>query len=114
MSRYWPPIIPSVASARSRADVLGLVRQREPESLREKRIAREQRDALPESDVSARSAAALVVVVHRRQVVVDEREGVHQLERCRGRERIVDRRSVASATARQSTGRTRLPPDSSE
>ena len=57
------------------------IREREPERLREQRVAREQRDPLAESDVGARPAAALVVVVERGQVVVDERERVHELDR---------------------------------
>ena len=61
--------------------------EREPERLDEQGIAREQRDPLAERDVRARAAAPLVVVVERRQIVVDERERVHELERGRGRQR---------------------------
>ena len=57
------------------------VREREPEGLRQQRVAGEERRRLAEGDVRARPAAALVVVVERRQVVVDEREGVHELDR---------------------------------
>ncbi len=71
-----------------------LVGQREPQRLGEQRVAGEQRDPLAERDVRARAPAPLVVVVHRRQVVVDEREGVDELERRRRGERVVDRASV--------------------
>ena len=47
MSRYWPPIIPSVASASSRATCGGLVRGREPERLGEQRVAGEEPTASP-------------------------------------------------------------------
>ena len=63
------------------------VGEREPERLGEQRVAREQRDALAERDVRARPAAPLVVVVERRQIVVDERERVHELDRRGGRQR---------------------------
>ena len=57
--------------------------------------------------------APLLVVVERRQVVVDEREGVHELERGRRRER---RLGLAARRLGRSpgrcTGRTRLPPTS--
>jgi hypothetical protein len=41
--------------------------------------------------VGARSAAPLVVVVQRGQVVVDQREGVYELDRRGGGKRIVER-----------------------
>ncbi len=62
------------------AHVRRRVREREPERLGEQRVAGEQRDTLSVGDVRARAAAALVVVVHRGQVVVDERERVDELE----------------------------------
>ena len=63
-----------------------VVGEREPHRLGEQRVAGEQRHAFPECDVRARPAAALGIVVQRRQVVVHEREGVHELERgCRGK-----------------------------
>ena len=49
------------------------------------RVAGEDRDVLAEGDVAGRAAAAQLVVVHRRQVVVDQRVGVDQLERRRER-----------------------------
>ena len=104
MSRYWPPIIPSVASASSRADPGVGYDEREPERLGEQRVAGEERDALAERDVRARPAAALVVVVERRQVVVDERERVHELERRGGRQR---RLGLGARAPRRSRGRSR-------
>jgi hypothetical protein len=61
-------------------DGRGRVGEGEPERLREQRVAGEQGDAVAERDVRAGPAAALIVVVERGQVVVDEREGVHELE----------------------------------
>ena len=87
MSRYCPPIIPSVASASSSAAPERRVAEHEPERLHQQRVAREKRDALAERLVRARTAAALVVVVERRQVVVDERERVDELERPGRRQR---------------------------
>ena len=43
-------------------------------------VARQDRDALAVDDVQRRPAAAQRVVVHRRQVVVDQRVGVNQLD----------------------------------
>ena len=71
-------------------DLAGLVAEREAQRLGEERVAGEQRDALAERDVRARPSAALVVVVQRGQVVVDERERVHQLERGGSGERRLD------------------------
>ena len=86
------------------------IAEREPERLDEQGVAREQRDPLAERDVRARPAAALVVVVERRQVVVDEREGVHELERGRAGSAASGSAPAASAVARQITARIRFPP----
>ena len=95
-------------------DLGPVVGEREPLRLGEQRVSGKQRDCLAEGDVRARSSTALVVVVHRRQVVVDERERVHQLERGgRGEARPSTVPPAASAVARQITGRMRLPPPSS-
>ena len=59
------------------------------EGLGVQRVAREDRDVLAEGDVRGRAAAAHVVVVHRRQVVVDERVGVDELERRREGQEVV-------------------------
>ena len=63
------------------------VRQRQPERLREQRVARQHGHVLAEADVHRRPPAPLVVVVERGQVVVDERERVDELDGGRGRER---------------------------
>ena len=87
MSRYCPPIIPSVASASSSAAPERRVAEHEAERLDEQGVAREKRDALAERLVRARTPAALVVVVEGRKVVVDERERVDELERTGCRQR---------------------------
>ena len=63
-----------------RMRVVRLARQ-PGERLGEEAVADEDRLALAEADVRRRPSAAQVVVVHRRQVVVDQRVGVNQLER---------------------------------
>ena len=85
-SRYWPPIIPSVASETPR-DARGVVRGGEPERLPEQRVPCEDPDRLAVLLPRRRLSPPLLVVVERRQVVVDERERVHELERAAGRER---------------------------
>ena len=67
-----------------------VVHEREPDRLGEKRVALEDRDRLAERDVRARAAAANVVVVERGKVVVHERERVHELERGRCRQSLLD------------------------
>ena len=83
--------------------------------LGEQAVAGEDRHVLAEHHVRGRAAPAQVVVVHRRQVVVDQRVGVDQLDRGR-RGQHVDSGSAPSerAVASASTGRIRLPPASSE
>ena len=85
-------------------------------------VAGENRDAVAVHDVQRRTAAPQRVVVHRRQVVVNERVGVNELDgagrRQRGipgvgqrvRRRVRTLRATASAAASVSTGRSRLPP----
>ena len=48
--------------------------------LRQQRVARQHGDAFAEHLVVGRLAAAEIVVVHRRQIVVDERVGVDALD----------------------------------
>ena len=55
----------------------------EADGLGEQRVARQDRRVLAERAVARRPPAAQVVVVHRRQVVVDQRVGVDQLKRGR-------------------------------
>ena len=109
--RCWPPIIPSVASASSRR-LRRSGRRRQPERLREQRVAGEDGVRLAETRPHAGPAAPDVVVVERRQVVVDERERVDELERCGRGQHVLDVGARCLAVARQITGRTRLPPAS--
>ena len=88
-SRYWPPIIPSVASVEDAGHGRRPVGEREPERLGQERVAREDRDVLAVRDVRARASAAQVVVVQGREIVVDEAERVHELERAGGREQLL-------------------------
>ena len=90
MSRYWPPTMPPTPAARRE---LGECRDaRVParpsgcsstsaHGLREQPVAGEDGHGLAEADVARGLAAAEVVVVHRRQVVVDQAVGVDQLDR---------------------------------
>ena len=81
-------------------------------------VAGENRHAVAVDDVQRRPAAPQRVVVHRGQVVVDERVGVNQLDRARGGQRAPcaaapasrRRRATASAAASVRIGRRRLPP----
>ena len=54
--------------------------------LRQQRVARQHGDAFAEHLVVGRLAAAEIVVVHRRQIVVDERIGVDALDGARERQ----------------------------
>ena len=53
--------------------------------LRQQRVARQHGNAFAENFVVGRLAAAEIVVVHRRQIVVDERVGVDALDGARER-----------------------------
>jgi hypothetical protein len=82
---------------RQRADrgqhVGGLARlmgQQMPEGLGIEPVAGEDRNVLAESHVIRRPAPAHVVVVHRRQVVVDERVRVDELDRGGQRQQLAD------------------------
>jgi hypothetical protein len=80
------PLTP-VAAASSR--VAGLFVEDEPERLGVEPVAGEDRDVLAELDVAGGPAAAEVVVVHRREVVVDEAVRVDELERGGEREDVL-------------------------
>ena len=88
--------------------------QQVAEGLRVEAVAGEDRHALAELHVAGRLAAAQLIVVHRRQVVVDQRVGVDQLDRARQRHHLLCLSPTARAVASASTGRMRLPPASSE
>ncbi len=62
-----------------------LPREQQHERLGVEPVAGQDRDVLAERDVAGRPAAAQVVVVHRGEVVVDQRIGVDQLDRDRQR-----------------------------
>ena len=79
---------------------------------REQRIARQNRHGVAEDFVAGELAAAVIVVIERRQIVVDQRISVDQFERAGGREvrgaRLLAR--TARAASRHRMGRMRLPP----
>jgi hypothetical protein len=76
-----------------RVGVLG----QHPERHRRHRVAGQDGHRLAERLVAGRAAAAEVVVVHRRQVVVDEAERVNELDRGGRRDGRLVRRRVAAA-----------------
>ena len=81
---------PRACGALSRGDDVRIGRRlarEQRERFGQQRVAGEDRHALAEDDVRGRPAAAQRVVVHRRQVVVDERIGVNHLERAGRRQR---------------------------
>ena len=59
----------------------------EPQRLCQQRVAGEDRDRLAETGPGTRPPSPQLVVVERRQVVVDEREVVHELESSSGGQR---------------------------
>jgi hypothetical protein len=88
----------------------GLVGEDVAEGLGVEAVAGEDRDVLPVGDVARGAPAPQVVVVHRGQVVVDERVRVDELDRRRQRQDLV---GVAAQRARRGEGqdgRIRLPP----
>ena len=104
-SMAWPPTMPSAPAAspttrRARSlrptrsnigDVVRRVARQQREGFRVQAIAGEDGDAFAVDDVQRRPASPQRVVVHRRQVVVDERVGVNQLDGARGGEREIQR-----------------------
>ena len=90
MSRYWPPIIPSVASASSRAMAGSSYDSASRNASASSASPASSATPSPKRDVRARAPAPLVVVVERREVVVDERERVHELDAPRPRQRVLD------------------------
>ena len=66
-----------------------LVGEQVAEGLRVQSVAREDRDVLAELHMTGGLAASQPVVVHRRQVVVDQRVGVDQLDRPRQRQHLL-------------------------
>ena len=76
LPRARSPDRPSRGSAREQRERLGV-----------QAVARQDRDAVAVDDVQRRPSAAQRVVVHRGQVVVDERVGVDQLDGAGGGQR---------------------------
>ena len=72
--------------AEHRLAAAGLTREDQAERLREEAVAGQDGHVFSEGDVAGGPAAAQRVVVDRRQVVVDERVGVDELERGGGRQ----------------------------
>ena len=123
-------MIPTAASLRARD--LGIVRHRlareQREGLGQQAVADQDGHAVAEDDVRGRPAAPHRVVVHGRQVVVDERVGVDQLDGAGGRQgervraccrRLVDalqrpRGSAADAAACRRRRRCSAAPSSSD
>ena len=83
--------------------------------LRQQRVARQHGDAFAENFVVGRLAAAEIVVVHRRQIVVDERVGVDALDGARERHGVGVAAAASFGRGETATaGRIRLPPAKSE
>jgi hypothetical protein len=51
------------------------------EGMRQQRVPRQDRDPLAEDLMAGRLSAPEIIVIHRRQVIVDERIGVNALDR---------------------------------
>ena len=79
-----------------------------------KRVAGEDRGRLVEGAMGARASAPKIVVVHRRQIVVDQRIGVQALDRGGGADRPASLRPSARAVSMTRKARNRLPPPSVE
>jgi hypothetical protein len=60
-----------------------LALRRNLKRLRQKGVTRKDRDAFTEYFVVCQFAAAVIVVIHRRQIVVDKRVGVNAFQRAR-------------------------------
>ena len=120
MSSIWPPTMPATPAARARpaqsaariaASRIGPRIGENFEGERLQGVARQNGGRLVEGAVSRRAAAPQIVVVHRRQIVVDQGIGVDALDRraragpapCRsGRARALSRsRGRASAACRR-------------
>ena len=92
-SSCWPPIIASVASHElARDGAVGYVSARRIASTSSASPARIA-ERLAVLRPHRRRAAALAVVVERRQVVVHERERMHELDRGGRRQQVLDRRA---------------------
>ena len=70
----------------------------QPKRFRLQSVAGENRHALAMHHVRRRPSAPQVIVVHRRQIVVDQRVGVNHLDRARGRHGEIACRGFGGAT----------------
>ena len=67
-----------------------LVAERKSHRLTQERVAGKDGNGLAEARVAAWLAAAQVVVVERRQIVVNQRKGMDELKRTRAREHVLN------------------------
>ena len=90
-SSIWPPTIPSAPAAFASSPTRSLRTRGSGcsrfgdhlEGPREQCIAGENRCRFVEFDVARRQSAPQVVIVHRRQIIMDQRIAVHHLDRGR-------------------------------
>ena len=89
-SIIWPPTMPlHPAAMRQRGDqfaphrgiAMGVGLRQHLEGQGQETVARQHRGRLVEGLVAGRTAAPQIAVVHRRQIVVDQRIGMHHLDR---------------------------------
>ena len=118
-SATCPPIIPpTVPEAVASSAISRVLRSSGAVELgqhlkgqREQRVAGQNRHGIAENFVVGELAAAVIVVIERRQIVVDQRVGVDQFQRAGRR---ASRHPATSETARAASmhrmGRMRLPP----
>ena len=111
-SSIWPPAMPPAPAARASESDIEIASSvgEDVEGQRQQRVAGEDRRRLVEGLVDRRPAAAEVVVVHRRQVVMDEAVGMDAFERRGGGDDRPRRSAPKSCAASMRTnGRRRLP-----
>ena len=106
--RRRPPRAIACIARSFRAATIRSVRRRLPREQRKRfglePVSREDGDAVAVHDVQRRPASAQRVVVHRRQVVVNQRVGVNQLDRARRGKRESGDRVVGGAAASDGVG----------
>ena len=117
-SSACPPAMPPIPAARARPATSSRLRRcgkrlsprRGFEGERQQAVAREDGGRLVEGPVHRRLAAPEIVIVHRRQIVMDQRIAVHAFERRGDPQRIAGSASNSAALSITSKGRSRLPP----
>ena len=110
-----PPTVPLAAASSAIRRALRIVRRVELRQhlkrQREQRIAGQDRHRVAEDLVIGQLAAAVVVVIERGQIVVNQRIGVDQLQRAgRGHDARRSRRRPCAPPRCRESGRMRLPP----